>query len=99
MFQVVSMATDRVVLAANPEFWEGKPFVDGLEFWLYETEQDLLKLYHSKLLEHGVTGYSYKKFINGYKTNLVVILVMFSMSMDSDFSHTMALPAEAALQT
>lgn len=47
------------------------------------TEQDLLKLYHSKLLEHGVTGYSYKKFINGYKMNLVVILVMFSMSIDS----------------
>ena len=48
-----------------------------------ETEQELLQLYHSKLLEHGVTGYSYKKFINAYKTNLVVILVMFSMSIDS----------------
>lgn len=47
-----------------------------------ETEQDLLKLYHSKLIEHGVTGYSYKKFISAYKMNLVVILVMFSMSMD-----------------
>ena len=48
-----------------------------------ETEQDLLKLYHDKLIEHGVNGYSYKAFINGYKMNLVVILVMFSMSMDS----------------
>ena len=48
-----------------------------------ETEQELLKLYHDKLIEHGVTGYSYKKFINGYKMNLVVILVMFSMSMES----------------
>ena len=48
-----------------------------------ETEQELLKLYHDKLVEHGVTGYSYKAFINGYKMNLVVILVMFSMSMES----------------
>jgi broad specificity phosphatase PhoE len=48
-----------------------------------ETEQELLKLYYDKLIEHGVTGYSYKKFINGYKMNLVVILVMFSMSIDS----------------
>jgi len=48
-----------------------------------ETEQELLKLYHDKLIEHGVTGYSYKKFVNGYKMNLVVILVMFSMDMDS----------------
>ncbi len=48
-----------------------------------ETEQELLKLYHDKLIEHGVTGYSYKAFINAYKTNLVVILVMFSMSIES----------------
>ncbi len=48
-----------------------------------ETEQALLKLYHDTLIAHGVTGYSYKKFINGYKMNLVVILVMFSMDMDS----------------
>ena len=47
-----------------------------------ETEQELLKLYHAKLIEHGVTGYSYKAFINGYKINLVVILVMFSMTID-----------------
>ena len=47
------------------------------------TERELLRLYHDKLLEHGVTGYSYKKFVNAYKMNLVVILVMFSMDMDS----------------
>ncbi len=47
------------------------------------TEQELLELYHAKLVEHGVTGFSYKKFINAYKTNLVVLLVMFSMSIDS----------------
>ncbi len=47
------------------------------------TEQELLKLYHSRLIEHGVTGYSYKAFINNYKINLVVVLMMFSMSMDA----------------
>ena len=48
-----------------------------------ETEQELLRLYHDKLIEYGVTGYSYKKFISAYKMNLVVILVMFSMTIDS----------------
>jgi len=47
------------------------------------TEQELLKLYHDKLIEYGVKGYSYKKFINNYKTNLIVVLLMFSMSMDA----------------
>lgn len=48
-----------------------------------ETEQELLKLYHDTLIEEGVQGYSYRKFINAYKMNLVVIFVMFSMSIDS----------------
>lgn len=48
-----------------------------------ETEQTLLKLYHDTLLEEGVEGFSYRKFINAYKMNLVVIFVMFSMSIDS----------------
>ncbi len=48
-----------------------------------ETEQELLKLYHDRLVEYGVKGYSYKKFINAYRTNLVVVQLMFSMSMDS----------------
>ena len=48
-----------------------------------ETEQDLLKLYHDKLTEHGVTGYSYRAFINNYKINLVVIYLMFSMTIDN----------------
>ena len=47
-----------------------------------ETEQELLRLYHLRLVEYGVKGYSYRKFINDYKTNLVVILLMFSMPMD-----------------
>ena len=48
-----------------------------------ETEQELLTLYHERLVEYGVKGYSYKKFINAYRTNLVVVQLMFSMSMDS----------------
>jgi len=48
-----------------------------------DTEQELLKLYHDRLLEYGVKHYSYRKLINDYKTNLIVVLLMFSMSMDS----------------
>jgi thiamine kinase-like enzyme len=48
-----------------------------------DTEKELLKLYHDRLVEYGVKHYSYRKFINDYKTNLIVILLMFSMSMDS----------------
>ncbi len=47
------------------------------------TEQDLLKLYHRRLVEAGVTGFSYRKFINAYKTNLIVVLLLFSMSLDA----------------
>ena len=36
-----------------------------------------------RLIENGVKGYSYRAFINAYKTNLVVIFVMFSMSVES----------------
>lgn len=48
-----------------------------------ETEQELLKLYHDRLIEYGVKGYSYKKFIQAYKTNIIVVYLMFSMSMDA----------------
>ena len=48
-----------------------------------ETEQELLGLYYERLVEYGVKGYSYKKFINAYRMNLVVVQLMFSMSMDS----------------
>ena len=48
-----------------------------------ETEQELLKLYHDRLLEYGVKGFSYRKFIGAYMTNLIVVYLMFSMSMDS----------------
>ncbi len=47
-----------------------------------KTEQDLLKLYHRRLLEYGVTGYTFKQLMKDYQLNLVVILLMFSNSMD-----------------
>ena len=47
------------------------------------TEEELLKLYHGRLLEYGVKGYSYRKFINAFRTNLIVVQLMFSMSMDA----------------
>lgn len=47
------------------------------------TEQELLKLYHERLAEYGVRGYSYSKFINAYKTNLIVVYLMFSMPIDT----------------
>lgn len=47
-----------------------------------ETEQELLKLYHDRLVSHGVTDYSYKKMQQDYQLNLVLILVMFTMTMD-----------------
>ena len=48
-----------------------------------ETEQELLKLYHDRLVENGVKNYSYNKFINDYRLNLIVVYLMFSMSMDA----------------
>jgi thiamine kinase-like enzyme len=48
-----------------------------------ETEDELLKLYHARLVEYGVKNFSYKTFINNYKTNLIVVYLMFSLSMDS----------------
>ena len=47
-----------------------------------ETEKDLLKLYHQRLVEYGVKDYSYRQMMQDYKLNLVIILLMFSMSMD-----------------
>lgn len=48
-----------------------------------ETEEELLKLYHARLVEYGVRRYSYRKFVNAYKINITLVLVMFSMSMDA----------------
>ncbi len=48
-----------------------------------ETEEELLRLYHTRLVEYGVRRYSYRKFVNAYKINITLVLVMFSMSMDA----------------
>ena len=34
-------------------------------------------------MENGVKNYSYNKFINDYRLNLIVVYLMFSMSMDA----------------
>ncbi|HIG42531.1 MAG: oxidoreductase family protein [bacterium] len=47
-----------------------------------ETEMDLLKLYHQRIVEYGVTGYSFKQLKQDYQLNLVVLLLMFSNTMD-----------------
>jgi thiamine kinase-like enzyme len=47
-----------------------------------KTERALLERYHQRLLEYGVTGYSFKQLLQDYQLNLVVILLMFSNSMD-----------------
>lgn len=47
-----------------------------------ETEEELLKLYHQKLVEHGVTDYPFKKMMQEYQLSLVIILLLFTNSMD-----------------
>ena len=47
------------------------------------TEAELLKLYHDRLIEYGVKDYTYKKFLNDYRLNIIVVYLMFSMSMDA----------------
>ena len=44
-------------------------------------EQELLTIYHDRLVERGITQYT-KQMISDYELNLVVTLLMFSMSMD-----------------
>ncbi len=57
------------------------------------TEHHLLQLYHQQLVKNGITNYSYKSMLNEYKLNLVVTLLMFSMSMDDiDQSSERAAP-------
>lgn len=69
----------------------GQPMTD-ISRWLTQsitieqrraTEKDLLKLYHDRLLEHGITGYSYRQMMQDYQLNLVVLLLMFSMTMEN----------------
>ncbi len=68
----------------------GQPMTD-IARWLTQSididlrrqhETDLLKLYHERLIANGVENYSYQKMLQEYEINLVVTLLMFSMSMD-----------------
>ena len=79
----------------------GQPMTD-IARWLTQsisieqrrkTEHTLLQLYHRQLVASGVNNYSYKSMLNEYKLNLVVTLLMFSMSMDDiDQSSDRAAP-------
>ena len=68
----------------------GQPMTD-IARWLTQSisieqrqnhEHDLLKRYHDRLVANGVKDYSYKKMLQEYEINLVITLLMFSMSMD-----------------
>ncbi|MEJ2208403.1 MAG: ABC transporter substrate-binding protein [Anaerolineae bacterium] len=45
MFQVESVSPDRVVLAANQDYWGPRPFLEGIEFWFYADWEGLLADY------------------------------------------------------
>jgi peptide/nickel transport system substrate-binding protein len=45
MFQVESIAADRVILAANPDYWGAKPFLNRFETWFFGNWDDLLLSY------------------------------------------------------
>jgi peptide/nickel transport system substrate-binding protein len=45
MFQVESVSLDRVVLAANQDYWGSQPFLEGVEFWFYADWAGLLADY------------------------------------------------------
>ena len=68
----------------------GQPMTD-ITRWLTQSitietrqahEQTLLKIYHERLVERGVSNYSFKQMCQEYRLNLIVTLLMFSMSMD-----------------
>ena len=45
MFMVDEVTADQVVLAANPDYWGPKPYVERLEFWFYSDWDGLLEDY------------------------------------------------------
>jgi peptide/nickel transport system substrate-binding protein len=45
MFMVQSVSSDRVVLAANPNYWGSKPHLDHIEFWFFGDWEGLLADY------------------------------------------------------
>ena len=93
----------------------GQPMTD-IARWLTQSidietrrggEEALLSIYHERLLERGVKGYTHKAMMSEYQLNLVVTLLMFSMSMDeidqsseraAPLFHAMYSRLEAALE-
>ncbi len=47
-----------------------------------KTEHAMLQLYHQELLRNGISNYSYKKLLQDYRLQLVIILIAFAMPMD-----------------
>ncbi len=45
MFRVGSVSPDRVVLAANQDYWGRVPYLEGVEFWFYADWEGLLADY------------------------------------------------------
>ncbi|MBN1661885.1 MAG: hypothetical protein JXA93_26050 [Anaerolineae bacterium] len=52
MFRVTDVSPDRVVLAANPDYWDTRPLLDGIEFWFYPNWERLLADYEQGAI-HG----------------------------------------------
>ena len=51
MFKVESVASDRVVLVANRDYWRPQPYLERIEFWYYADWNGLLEDYgHGELL-------------------------------------------------
>lgn len=53
MFMVESVSPDRVVLAANPDFWGPRPYLEQVEFWFYGNWAGLLEDYERGAI-HGM---------------------------------------------
>ena len=51
MFKVDEVKTDQVVLAANPDYWGAKPYVDRVEFWFYSEWDGLLEDYQRGVIQ------------------------------------------------
>jgi len=52
MFQVETLSPDRVVLAANPNYWGPNPYLDHVEFWFFGDWEGLLADYEQGAI-HG----------------------------------------------
>lgn len=51
MFMVQSVSPDRVVLAANPNYWGPQPYLEQVEFWYYADWDGLLEDYQRGVIQ------------------------------------------------